>query len=228
MSYDNSSFYGELVCDEYDEENNFMNTVTPTGFYVYKILGSALDMMQDMTTKFLNDISLISADPSSLDYFWGLSYGMPRPELPSGRLMDDDEYRAYLYLRNCQLITLQNILVNVEKAFGAADESINVVHEDLFLRTVDHMKYTSIEANGSNLQKQATDESPHYIIDHSHAGDTHVARFGGKLSEVESDQQVILIPQRGPEEHWDTEFLDYLTPYLSVKGDLVLREQGEA
>ena len=51
MGYDGSQWYGDLLCDEYDEQNNFMNPPSPTGWYVYKVVGGALDMMKEIATE---------------------------------------------------------------------------------------------------------------------------------------------------------------------------------
>ena len=42
MAYDNSSLTGDEICDYYyDIENNFMNPSSPTGYFIYKVIGGA-------------------------------------------------------------------------------------------------------------------------------------------------------------------------------------------
>ena len=99
MSYDNTSYYGDMLCDEYDDKCNFINPQSPTGFYIYHIIGDGLDIMSDLCSKFMNDFSILTADTKGLDKFWGVSYNLPRPTLPiSERLLTDEEYKIYLYL----------------------------------------------------------------------------------------------------------------------------------
>ena len=82
MSYDDTSFYGDMIVDEYDDKCNFIGTNTPMGYLAYHLLGDGFDLMSDMCSKFMNDFSILSASASSLDKFWGVSYDMPRPSLP--------------------------------------------------------------------------------------------------------------------------------------------------
>lgn len=82
MSYDDTSFYGDMIVDEYDDKCNFIGTNTPMGYLAYHLLGDGFDLMSDMCSKFMNDFNILTADSSSLDKFWGVSYNMPRPSLP--------------------------------------------------------------------------------------------------------------------------------------------------
>ena len=100
MAYDDSSFYGDLVVDEYDDKNNFIGTITPAGFYVYHILGDGFDIMSDQCSKFLNDYSILSADSSSLDNFWGVSYNMPRPKVNEGET--NEKYKKTSLNNTCR------------------------------------------------------------------------------------------------------------------------------
>ena len=111
------SMNGELICDEYLPEGNPMNPESPFGLFLYLIIGGGFDEMDNMTSTFINDCDVISANANSLDRFYGASLGMPRPvivENNTERLLTDKEYRAYLYLRNCQLVTRLDLL----SAFG--------------------------------------------------------------------------------------------------------------
>ena len=85
MAYDNTNFYGDLIVSEYDDKGNFMTPPTPTGYYVYHILGDGFDLMSEMCTQFMNDFSILTASTKSLDNFWGVSYNMPRPLLYEGQ-----------------------------------------------------------------------------------------------------------------------------------------------
>lgn len=94
MAYDNTNFYGDLIVSEYDDKGNFMTPQTPTGYYVYHILGDGFDLMSEMCNQFMNDFSILTASPKSLDNFWGVSYNMPRPLLYEGQKAD------YLFVDN--------------------------------------------------------------------------------------------------------------------------------
>ena len=88
MAYDNTNFYGDLIVSEYDDKGNFMTPPTPTGYYVYHILGDGFDLMSEMCTQFMNDYSILTASTKGLDNFWGVSYNMPRPLLYEGQKAD--------------------------------------------------------------------------------------------------------------------------------------------
>lgn len=222
MAYDNTSFYGDIICDDYDEKNNFMNPVSPVGFFFYHILGDGFDTMSEMCNKFLNDLNILSADADSLDKFWGVSYKLPRPKLnegtPNERLLTDDEYRVYLYLRNCRLITVEDILVNFNKCFVVEDYEVYISSETDFLQVVDHLNYESIEDVTSDLKKNTSDTGGHFITDFNNDEETKVIE--SMLSTVEETLHVVNIPSH----NWDNEFLQFLEPYISIKGNIKIQE----
>lgn len=218
MAYDNTSFYGDMITDEYDDQNNFINPPKPTGFYVYHILGDSFDKMSDMCSQFLNDFSILSADTRGLDNFWGVSYNLERPTLPSGRLLNDDEYRIYLYLRNCRLITMQDIEINFNKCFGLDDYDVYFSEESDFLAFVDHLHYESLDTVSSNLKKQNNDDSGHMVTNFEQDDDTKLVE--SLLSNSVELYTVINVPYN----EWDSEFLAYLEQFISIKGNLKIRE----
>lgn len=219
MAYDNSSFYGDMIFDEYDDKNNLMNPETPVGFLFYILLGYGFDRMSDMSSQFLNDLSILSCSASSLDKYWGISYNLPRPTLPdSERLLTDDEYRIYLYLLNCRLITVEDILINFTKCFGLDDYEIYLSEETHYLQATDHLIYEAEETITSNLHKRDDDTGKHFVTDFDTDEDTEV--FGSLISTVEDTVTIINIPYQG----WDSEFLQFLQPHISIKGNLEIRE----
>ena len=385
MSYDDTSFYGDLIVDEYDDKNNFVGTRTSSGFYIYHILGDSFDMMSEQCSQFLNDFSILSANASSLDKFWGVSYNMPRPTLPisyslifsddgvtgsknsdwyvrsadaeylsvtvddegttlsstdtstsrlyfanpehsissstnsptitisdfvvecdvisttisgsqinfylqgmgtnfnlssytppyhlkmekvgttvkhyvddtlvgettiddttsytmgfqlyktcsikfknyviydmdtpSTRPMTDEEYRVYLYLRNCQLLTMEDIEINMNKAFGTDDFKVYFSEETNYLNSTDHLVYTPTQTISSNLAKNNNDSSNDYVIKQD-SDDSNVHRLEGNLSVSVDVIQVVNIPAN----NWDAEFLEFMQQYISVKGNVALKE----
>lgn len=219
MAYDNTSFYGDMIFDEYDDKNNLMNPETPVGFLFYHIIGDGFDKMSDMSSKFLNDFSILSADASSLDKYWGISYNLPRPTLPdSGRLLSDEEYRVYLYLLNCRLITVEDILINFQKCFGLDDNEVYLSEETNYLEATDHLSYEAEETVTSNLHKREDDNTKHFITTFDEDEDTEV--FESLISTIESEVTIINIPYQ----NWDSEFLQFIQPFISIKGNLEVRE----
>ncbi len=219
MSYDNTSFYGDLLVDEYDDKCNFIGTHTPMGYLVYHLLGDGFDLMAEMCTKFMNDFSILSADSSSLDRFWGVSYNLPRPTLPkSERLMTDEEYRVYLYLRNCRLITKEDLLINFEKCFGFDDYEIVFSSEEFYLEVTNHLNYIAEDTVSSNLHKREDDDTLHFVTDFGNDETTELIESG--LSVGSEVITVINIPYN----EWDKEFLSYLEQFISIKGNIKIKE----
>jgi hypothetical protein len=219
MAYDNTSFYGDMIVEEYDEANNFINPQSPVGYYIYHILGDGFDKMSEISSKFLNDFSVLSADSTSLDKYWGVSYNLPRPKLPvSNRELTDEEYRVYLYLLNCRLITVEDIIINFNKCFGIDDYEVYIDYTENYLELVDHNDYTAISDITSNLKRNNEDNSKHFITTFKDDEDTEVIE--SVISEVE--ERIIRV--NIPFNNWDNEFLVFLEPYISIKGNLKITE----
>lgn len=219
MAYDDTSFNGDLIVDEYDDKCNFIGTHTPMGYLAYHLLGDGFDLMAEQCSKFMNDFSILSASASSLDKFWGVSYNMSRPTLPtSERKLSDDEYRVYLYLRNCRLLTREDLLINMQKCFGLDDYEIVLSDEAFYLESSDHPNYEAEDTISSNLHKRDDDTTLHFVTDF--ANDETTELIEGGLSEQGELVTVINIPYN----EWDTEFLEMLEQYVSVKGNLKIKE----
>lgn len=222
MSYDDTSYYGDLIVDEYDDKNNFIGTNTPSGFLVYHLLGDGFDIMAEQCEKFMNDFSILSASASSLDKFWGVSYNLPRPKLYIGtedeRYLTDEEYRVYLYLRNCRLLTREDLLINFDKCFGVDDYEIVLSDESQYLQAVDHLSYEAETTVGSNLHKRDDDSTLHFVTDYENDETTELIEGG--LSTEENLVTVINIPYQ----EWDTGFLEFMEQYVSIKGNIKIKE----
>ena len=68
MSYDDSSLIGDEICDYYyDIENNFMNPPSPTGFFIYKVIGGAFDWLNDLVTQFRIDYSILDCNVGDVE-----------------------------------------------------------------------------------------------------------------------------------------------------------------
>ena len=381
MSYDDTSFYGDMIVDEYDDKCNFIGTNTPMGYLAYHLLGDGFDLMSEMCSKFMNDFNILTADTRGLDKFWGVSYNMPRPllyegqkadylfvdngttashndhwyinsfgtatvqsdgtkllntsgnisfvmrhiipsnktitdanassynppyivefdivetngtsnsdaqvqiysqqttnnflqevtsghykievtsnqqkiwvddtlikttnlSLPNARItlrvrnskyliyknfkvytgedkerpLTDDEYKIYLYLRNCRLITKEDLLINFNKCFGFDDYPIVFSDENMYLEATDHLNYEPTDTVSSNLHKNANDNTLHFVTDYSNDETTETIESG--LTTEEELVTVINIPYN----NWDKEFLEMLEQYISIKGNIKIKE----
>lgn len=166
MAYDDTSFYGDWITDEYDLENNPLNPESPFGFYIYKLLGNGFDTMSSISSQFLDDSYVLSC----LDKFipmYGRYWGLERPMIDD-RYLTDKEYRVYLYLKKCRLLTMQDLEVCFNNCMTLEDYDVYVrVYTDLadFLEVVDHPHYTPNEWTViSNILKLDYDQSKDWIV----------------------------------------------------------------
>ena len=68
MGYDNSSVTGDEICDYYyDIENNLINPESPSGYFIYKILGGCFDWLNDLIAQFRIDFSILDCDVGSVE-----------------------------------------------------------------------------------------------------------------------------------------------------------------
>lgn len=273
MAYDNTSLVGDEICDYYyDIENNLINPESPSGYFIYKILGGAFDWLNDLVTQFRIDYSILDcnvgdveivtvfpeeADTShtyyvtnynttgggftkysyngtewvsetvtgdvlnSLDIFWGRSYNMVRPHLTytsSGdtysRVLSDDEYRIYLYLKNHQLLTMKDLLVAFTNAFGSAETSTTILNS---IHTVDHKAYDNPAF--SNVTLAAYDNEDNDIVTDKLVDKSGVDVINDRLAQGIVS---IIIPDDG----WDEHFLTFLESFISVKGNILISTGG--
>ena len=269
MAYDNSSLTGDEICDyHYDIENNFMNPPSPTGFFIYKVIGGAFDWLGDLITQFridysildcnVGDVEIVNGFPeepntnhtyyvtnytttggsftkysfvdgewvsetvtgdvlNSLDVFWGRSYNLVRPHLSYvsdgatyTRVLSDEEYRIYLYLKNHQLLTMKDLLVSFGNAFGSAETSTTILGS---IHTVDHKRYDTPPF--TNVTLAAYDEDDTDIIT-----DNLVDKSGVNVVNDRLAQGTISIIV--PDNDWDEQFLRFLESFISIKGNILI------
>ena len=68
MAYDNTSVTGDEICDYYyDIENNFMNPPSPTGYFIYKVLGGAFDRIAELVSQFRIDYSILDCNVGNVE-----------------------------------------------------------------------------------------------------------------------------------------------------------------
>ena len=220
------SINGEVICDEYLDEGNPVNPESSFGWFIYMIIGGAFDKMDEMTNTFLNDCDVISANPKSLDRFYGASLGLPRPtiiENSTERLLTDKEYAVYLYLRNCQLLTRLDLLTVFSHCMG--DDNSDDLYNGVSLtdeinnqwQTVDHLNYTSPDTPSSNIGRNSLDDLNHIV---KQGSTEEVYSIPGKSSYTGEFLTYVNIPSAG----WSKAFLDFLTEFISIKGNVLIRE----
>ena len=273
MGYDNSSLTGDEICDYYyDIENNLINPPSPSGFFLYKIVGGCFDWLNDLIVQFRNDYSILDCNVgtveivkafpeepntshtyyvpnytttggslteysyngtewvsetvtddviNSLDIFWGRSYNLVRPHLTYEddgdtytRVLTDDEYRIYLYLKKHQLLTMKDLLVAFSNAFGSAEVTTTLLNS---IHTVDHKKYDNPSFTNTTLA--AYDNSDNDIIT-----DKLVDKAGVNVINDRKAQGTLSI--QIPNDDWDEHFLTFLETFISIKGNILITQGG--
>lgn len=273
MAYDDSSLTGDEICDyHYDIENNFMNPPSPTGFFIYKVIGGCFDWLNDLIAQFridysildcnVGDVEIVNGFPeepninhsyyvtnyttsggsftkytydgsewvsetvsgdvlNSLDVFWGRSYNLVRPHLSYtsdgatySRVLTDEEYRIYLYLKNHQLLTMKDLLVAFTNAFGSAETGTTLLNS---IHTVDHKTYDNPPFSNDSLR--AYDDEDMDITTDKIVDKDGVNLINNRLAQGTTS---ILIPDDG----WDEEYLRFLESFISVKGNILIRVGG--
>ena len=165
---------------------------------------------------------------NTLDSFWGRSYNLERPHVGYvedgviySRMVTDDEYKIYLYLRNHRLMTRQDLLVAFTNAFGVSEDSDDVAIsasglEDTHM--VNHKYYDN--PSFSNVTLAAYDpEDKEIVIDDMHSSmDVNVV--------IDKKTEGTIITVFIPNQQWDTYFLSFLEEYISIKGNVIISQTG--
>lgn len=221
------SMNGELICDEYLPENNPMNPESSFGWLIYMLIGRGFDLMDEMTNNFLNDCDITSANPKSLDRFYGASLNLPRPKITENdteRLLTDKEYAAYLYLRNSRLMTRLDLMSAFGHCMGNDNfddpyHGVTVTDEKLGQwQTVDHINYASPTNNpSSNISKNSNSDANH-IVNQGSSEEVYTIPD----ERVYSGELVTFV--NIPSNDWSPAFLSFLTDYISIKGNVLVRE----
>lgn len=223
MAYDNESLTGDIIAEEYLEEGNPLNPPSPFGYFIYRLIGGSFDKMDDMTNRFLQDCSILSTSAESLDEVWGKDLDLPRPSIVDGdgveRVLTDDEYRVYLYVRHCRLMTVEDLLCVFNNCMSTDSYEVYMDKEDTGnLKLVDHLHYTSRVTDTSDIAAREDDDSGDIITDHVVDDDVnHVPDFRHRSSDFVI---VLYVPMQG----WDSGFLALLEEYASIKGNVLIRE----
>lgn len=216
--YDDTSFYGDLICEEYNSQNNFMNPPTPLGYFLYTIIGGGFDQIQERINQFNNNISILSCEEKYLNIY-GRYWNIPRPTI-NNRLLTDEEYRVYLYLKKCRLITIQDLKINFNKCLSLDDYDVKISQVEVNkLQVVDHESYTgSDDYTSSNLKPNTEDFTLNKIVNHNN--EEEVNKFSGHTGHSYQLEVVVEIPSQ----NWDKYFLKLLTSFISLKGNVEVKE----
>lgn len=219
MSYDNTSFNGDTICDDYyDSQNNLMNPESPVGFLVYKLIGGGFDKSEEEIITLLNDISIVNCQPHLLNIY-GRYYNIPRLTV-GNRLMTDEEYRIYLYLTLCRLLTIEDIQINFNKVFQVEDYTVRISTVDLTdLVVSDHTEYVCASENiMSNIQKNSSDSGENIIVDHDNTSEVNTLK--GRTGHVFQKNVLIEVPSQ----EWGSVFLSVLMKNIGIKNNIIIRE----
>lgn len=221
------SMNGEIICDEYLPEGNPVNPESSFGWLIYMIIGRGFDLMDEMTNNFLNDCDIVSSNPKSLDRFYGASLNLPRPKITENsteRLLTDREYAAYLYLRNSRLMTRLDLMSAFGHCMGNDNfddpyHGVTVTDEKSGQwNTVDHLHYQSPTNNpSSNISKNSNTDANH-IVNQGSSESVYT------IPDERSYSGNIVTYVNVPAADWSSAFLDFLTDFISIKGNVLIRE----
>lgn len=181
---------------------------------------------KEVFKKYINidEYTYVSNVKNALDTFWGHSYGFIRPSISYvqdgvifHRLLTDEEYKIYLYLRNHRLMTKKDLIVAFSNAFNTDDESIQLTTFNLDNGSmVNHKQYDEPVFSNDSLSKY--DESDINAITDM-LNDSEVKLISDKITQ----SSIIMIVVPG---EWDENFLYYLEQYSSIKGNVLISNGG--
>lgn len=103
MSYDDSSNYGNFICENFDENNNFMNPESDMGWFFYNLIGKSFDYLSDEVNKLALNMSPVRCEKSYLDLL-AIEFNIKRNSEWS-----DNEYRAIIMLNNYNVMTIRGL-----------------------------------------------------------------------------------------------------------------------
>jgi hypothetical protein len=124
MSYgDNGSidlYYGDLLVDFFDQENNMVNPPSDVGFFLYNLFGKALDDAQNIINQMLLNTDPVTCESPYLSII-AMEWGLKR--CPS---WGDDKWRAVViyYYYNLETIAGIEFVLNLLNDFNNQDSGI--------------------------------------------------------------------------------------------------------
>ncbi|OEC87901.1 MULTISPECIES: hypothetical protein [Methanobacterium] len=157
MPYDDSSLRGDEVCLNMDEQNNFMNPHSPTGFFFYNLY-KGFDLVDDHIGESINNRVLLSATGLYLDINWGKKYKIKRNGLT------DDIYRKVLIAVSYESITIYGIKNTLSTIFGCnygdiiiSDDVSNVITATDNITVEEYDTVADYSTDPETIEKTVTD-----------------------------------------------------------------------
>lgn len=123
---------------------------------------------------------------------------------PSERPLTDDEYRVYLYMNLCRLLTLQDIRIVSERCFNTENDSVTI---------------TKVPSGIFQLTDMLTDNQSIAGVTDYLTNDSEV-HLTDMLSRNVATFTQINIPAQG----WDSNFLALVKEFASLKGNVLIQE----
>lgn len=217
--YTDDSFYGEVFCDYYDEQNNPVNPITPLGFFLYTVVGKCFDDMSEVIDNWYKDSSILSCSDKMVN-IWGRYLCVKNPYINNTRYLTQEEYRVYIYLQKCRLLTVEDLQICFNNCMGLDDYKVRIVKEAVnVLTVVDHPNYRGNPDNTvSDLQANDEDVGFDKITDYANDDEYNTLqnRQGHKY------QQIVIVEV--PSQNWSDDFIELLEGFISVKGNVKVRE----
>ena len=122
MAYDDSSFHGDLICDNYPEENNIMNPPNDSGWFLYNLEGKSFDYISDLISQLSLDLTPVRCDNSYLPVFG------EEVKLKKDPAWTDEQYRALILIRWYNIMTVKGLETVLNKLyFSVLDESTGYI-----------------------------------------------------------------------------------------------------
>ncbi|MDR3062556.1 MAG: hypothetical protein LBU40_00265 [Methanobrevibacter sp.] len=110
-------FYGDLLCDHFDEENNMVNPASDTGWYLYNLFGFVFQSLQEKIGSNLLNICPVTCELDYLDKIAQEFHLIRKPE------WSDDYWRALViyYYYNFETIKGIEFVLNMLYQYGIKD-----------------------------------------------------------------------------------------------------------
>lgn len=125
MAYDNSSLYGDLICDNYPEDYNMMNPPNDMGWFFYNLEGKSFDFVEELVGQLSLDLSPVRCSDSYL-HLYGEDLKLKKD--PSWSY---DEYRALILVRYYNIMTLRGLENVLNKLYmNVLDDSTGYIKCD--------------------------------------------------------------------------------------------------
>ncbi len=114
-----SLYYGDMLCDHFDEENNMVNPPSDTGWYLYNLFGYVFDNIQSLLSDMVLNIDPITCELLYLDII-AEEFGLKRKDGWS-----DEYWRALIIYYYYNLETVKGIEFVLSRIYNHRNKSEN-------------------------------------------------------------------------------------------------------